>query len=79
MSYAVFYFQVRSNMSGLLQVRLGHCHVVRSTTHCLREQSVQFFGYTLMACYAFFLMLGTVGFYTSLYFVKYLYRNVKLD
>ena len=42
-------------------------------------QSVQFFGYTLLACYIFFLMLGTVSFFTSLYFVKYIYRYLKMD
>ena len=42
-------------------------------------QSVQFFGYTLLACYIFFLMLGTVSFFASLYFVKYIYRYLKMD
>eukprot|EP00038_Savillea_parva_P007891 m.173148 g.173148 ORF g.173148 m.173148 type:complete len:588 (+) comp13650_c0_seq1:41-1804(+) len=60
MCYAVFYFQVRSNMTGPLQ-------------------TVQFFGFTLLGCYVFFLMLGTVGFYSSLYFVRYIYKNLKLD
>jgi transmembrane 9 superfamily member 1 len=42
-------------------------------------QTVQFFGYTLLVCYIFFLMLGTVGFLSSLSFVRYIYRNLKLD
>jgi len=42
-------------------------------------QSLQFFGYTLLVCYIFFLMLGTVGFFSSLKFVKYIYRNIKMD
>ncbi|XP_065652076.1 transmembrane 9 superfamily member 1 isoform X2 [Hydra vulgaris] len=42
-------------------------------------QSVQFFGYTLLACYIFFLMLGTVSFFASLKFIKYIYRNIKMD
>eukprot|EP00041_Stephanoeca_diplocostata_P036100 m.1300398 g.1300398 ORF g.1300398 m.1300398 type:complete len:595 (+) comp24803_c0_seq2:267-2051(+) len=42
-------------------------------------QTVQFFGFTLLACYVFFLMLGTVGFYSSLHFVRYIYKNLKLD
>ena len=29
-------------------------------------QTVEFFGYTLLGCYAFFLMLGTVSFLASL-------------
>jgi transmembrane 9 superfamily protein 1 len=40
---------------------------------------VQFFGYTTLACYVFFLMMGTVGFFSSLQFVRYMYKNVKLD
>lgn len=58
--YAIFYYVMRSNMSGMLQ-------------------SVQFFGYTILACYVFFLMLGAVGFYTSLTFVRYIYKHLKLD
>lgn len=42
-------------------------------------QTLEFFGYTLLACYVFFLMLGTVSFYTSLTFVRYIYRNIKMD
>eukprot|EP00795_Rhopilema_esculentum_P008572 gene8572-14580_t len=42
-------------------------------------QSLQFFGYTLLVCYIFFLMLGTVGFFASLKFIKYIYRNIKMD
>jgi len=58
--YAIFYFHIRSNMSGTLQI-------------------VQFFGFTMLGCYVFFLMLGTVGFYSSLAFVRYIYKNLKLD
>ncbi|GIY07918.1 transmembrane 9 superfamily member 1 [Caerostris extrusa] len=42
-------------------------------------QAVEFFGYTLLTCYVFFLMLGTVSFYASLRFVRYIYQNVKAD
>ena len=42
-------------------------------------QSVQFFGYTLLACYVFFLMLGTVAFTASLKFIRYIYVNLKMD
>lgn len=42
-------------------------------------QTVQFFGATLLGCYVFFLMLGTVGFLSSLRFVRYIYSHVKLD
>ena len=42
-------------------------------------QTTQFFGYTFLVCYVFFLMLGTVGFLSSLVFVRFIYRNLKLD
>ena len=42
-------------------------------------QTVQFFGYTLLTCYVFFLSLGTVGFFSALKFVRYIYANVKMD
>lgn len=37
-------------------------------------QTSFFFGYNAVVCYAFFLMLGTVGFRASLMFVKHIYR-----
>lgn len=36
-------------------------------------------GYNACICYAFFLMLGTIGFYSSLMFVRYIYRAVKSE
>lgn len=42
-------------------------------------QSIQFFGYTLLTCYMFFLMLGSVGYYSSLKFIRYIYLNIKMD
>jgi hypothetical protein len=30
-------------------------------------------------CYGAWLMLGTVGFFSSLQFVKYIYRSIKCD
>ena len=42
-------------------------------------QSADFFGYTLLLCYITFMILGTVGFFASLKFVKYIYSNVKTD
>jgi len=38
-----------------------------------------FFGYMLLACYATFLLLGAVGFYAALAFVRYIYKNFKTD
>lgn len=42
-------------------------------------QTVEFFGYTILSCYIFFLMIGTASFFASLMFVKYIYRNLKMD
>jgi transmembrane 9 superfamily protein 1 len=42
-------------------------------------QASFFFGYMAIVCYAFFLMLGAVGFLSSLVFVRYIYRSVKCD
>mgnify|MGYP004142217985 CR=1 FL=1 len=58
--YGIFYFYVRSNMTGMLQ-------------------TVQYFGYLSVACYALALMLGSVGFLSSMAFVRFIYKNVKLD
>ena len=42
-------------------------------------QTSFFFGYMGVVCYAFFLMLGSIGFRASLYFVRYIYSRVKSD
>ncbi|XP_071508029.1 transmembrane 9 superfamily member 1-like [Diadema antillarum] len=42
-------------------------------------QTIEFFGYTLLFCYVFFLMLGTVSFFASLRFIRYIYVNLKMD
>ena len=42
-------------------------------------QTVEYFGYTILICYVFFLMLSTVSFFASLTFVRYMYRNLKTD
>jgi transmembrane 9 superfamily protein 1 len=42
-------------------------------------QTIEFFGYTFLACYVFFLMLGTVSFAASLKFIRYIYVNIKMD
>ena len=42
-------------------------------------QTIQFFGYTTLVCFMFFLMLGTVAFFASLKFVRYIYVNLKMD
>ncbi|XP_048867765.1 transmembrane 9 superfamily member 1 isoform X2 [Brienomyrus brachyistius] len=42
-------------------------------------QSVEFFGYSLLTALVFSLMLGTVSFCASLTFIRYIYRNIKMD
>eukprot|EP00455_Lapot_gusevi_P018610 TRINITY_DN201_c0_g1_i4.p1 TRINITY_DN201_c0_g1~~TRINITY_DN201_c0_g1_i4.p1 ORF type:complete len:101 (+),score=30.76 TRINITY_DN201_c0_g1_i4:220-522(+) len=42
-------------------------------------QGTFFFGYMLMISYAFFLMLGAVGYFSSLKFVKHIYQSIKSD
>jgi len=42
-------------------------------------QTSFFFGYMTMACYACWLMLGTVGFLSSFSFVRYIYKSIKCD
>ncbi|XP_068249486.1 transmembrane 9 superfamily member 1-like [Palaemon carinicauda] len=42
-------------------------------------QTIQFVGWSILTCYVFFLTLGTVSFLASLSFVKYIYRNIKMD
>ncbi|KAL0157134.1 hypothetical protein M9458_048380, partial [Cirrhinus mrigala] len=42
-------------------------------------QSVEFFGYSLLTAFVFSLMLGTVSFWASLAFIRYIYRSLKMD
>ena len=42
-------------------------------------QTAFFFGYMAMASYAAFIMLGTIGFLSSLFFVRRIYRAIKCD
>ncbi|XP_077990163.1 transmembrane 9 superfamily member 1-like [Glandiceps talaboti] len=42
-------------------------------------QTVEFFGWTILTCFIFFLMLGTVAFFSSLKFIRYIYVNLKMD
>ncbi|PRP81869.1 hypothetical protein PROFUN_08733 [Planoprotostelium fungivorum] len=42
-------------------------------------QSSFYFAYMLLVCFFFFVMLGTVGFYSSLIFVRRIYRGLKID
>ncbi|KAL0350247.1 UNVERIFIED_CONTAM: Transmembrane 9 superfamily member 3 [Sesamum radiatum] len=42
-------------------------------------QTSFFFGYMACVCYAFFLMLGAVGFRAALFFVRHIYRSIKCE
>ena len=42
-------------------------------------QTSFFFGYMLMICYGFFLLLGSVGFRASLLFVRHIYKAIKCE
>ncbi|KAN0036562.1 hypothetical protein ACTFIV_001862 [Dictyostelium citrinum] len=42
-------------------------------------QATFYFTYMFIVCFFFFILLGTVGFYSSLIFVKRIYRNLKSD
>ncbi|XP_066578935.1 transmembrane 9 superfamily member 1 isoform X2 [Amia ocellicauda] len=42
-------------------------------------QGAEFFGYSFLTALVFTLMLGTVSFYASLAFIRYIYRNLKMD
>ncbi|CAL8398310.1 unnamed protein product [Arctogadus glacialis] len=42
-------------------------------------QSAEFFGYSLLTALVFSLMLGTVSFWASLTFIRYIYRSLKMD
>ena len=60
---------------------LGYCFYYffyRSEMHGLM-QTCFYFGYMGLACYAFFLLLGMVGFRASLLFVQSIYRAIKCD
>mmetsp|Transcript_34148 Transcript_34148/g.61574 ORF Transcript_34148/g.61574 Transcript_34148/m.61574 type:complete len:611 (-) Transcript_34148:17-1849(-) len=59
----------------------GYCiyyYKVRSDMSGFMQASF-YFGYNAVVCYAFFLMLGAVGFRASLLFVRHIYRAIKCE
>ncbi|XP_074561775.1 transmembrane 9 superfamily member 8-like [Curcuma longa] len=40
---------------------------------------IMYFGYMLIASYAFFVLTGTIGFYACLWFTRLIYSSVKID
>ncbi|WIA33519.1 hypothetical protein OEZ86_006644 [Tetradesmus obliquus] len=60
---------------------LGYClfyYHYRSEMHGLM-QTAFFFGYNAIGCYAFFLMLGSIGWRASLLFVRSIYKAIKCE
>ena len=47
--------------------------------HPTAAGTANYFGYMAVVSYAFFIMLGFVGFYSSFTFVNYIYGAVKTD
>ena len=42
-------------------------------------QTSFYFGYMANVAFAFFLMMGAVGFYSAWFFVRYIYSSIKTD
>lgn len=42
-------------------------------------QTAFYFGYMANVAFAFFLMMGTIGFYSAWFFVRYIYSSIKTD
>eukprot|EP00117_Sycon_ciliatum_P021350 scpid61340/ scgid18742/ Transmembrane 9 superfamily member 1 len=42
-------------------------------------QTVQYFGYAVLICYVFFLTQGTISFFSSLFFTRYIYSRLRMD
>eukprot|EP00877_Chromochloris_zofingiensis_P003452 jgi/Chrzof1/13107/Cz07g20050.t1 len=60
---------------------LGYClfyYHFRSDMDGFMQASF-FFGYNAIVCYAFFLMLGAVGFFASHVFVRHIYKAIKCE
>ncbi|CAG0912809.1 unnamed protein product [Notodromas monacha] len=54
-------------------------YVIKRTEISGLLQISQFLSWTLSTCYAFFLAVGSVSFFASFVFVRFIYRSVKLD
>ena len=84
-TYCFFYYFGRSGMFGFMQTvrgrharRQGPFRTTVSMTDPPPSQSF-FFGYMLISSYAAFIMLGTIGFFSSLIFVRRIYSAIKCD
>ena len=58
---------------------IRHAHSKASLTPGAAVQASFYFGYMFVVCYAFFLMLGTIGYRASLTFVRHIYRAIKCE
>ncbi|PXF45528.1 Transmembrane 9 superfamily member 3 [Gracilariopsis chorda] len=56
----------------------AYYYYIRSPLEGFMQASF-FFGYMLLVSYAFFLMCGTVGFFSARKFVRFLYTSIKSD
>jgi transmembrane 9 superfamily member 1 len=52
---------------------------LNSCNNSTHSQGAFYFGYTAIGCFAFFLMLGTVGWRSSLLFVRQIYKAIKAE
>lgn len=52
--------------------------VSRSSSMCVCAQASYFFGYMSIISYGFALMLGSIGFYSALAFVRHIYGVIKV-
>ncbi|KAI8505887.1 Transmembrane 9 super member 1 [Branchiostoma belcheri] len=78
--YALFYYYKCSSMStGVFIFLYALFYYYKRSNMSGTLQTVEFFGYTILICYAFFLSLGTVSFFASLKFIRYIYVNLKMD
>ncbi len=86
-AYTFYYYLARSDMSGFMQVcccpqsfPLKYKPSARSASLMGAAMQASFyFGYMFVVCYAFFLMLGTIGYRASLTFVRHIYRAIKCE
>lgn len=55
------------------------CHYYSRSAMDGTLQAAFFFGYNLVGCYAFSLLLGSIGFFSALLFVKVIFNSVKSE
>jgi hypothetical protein len=85
LGYAFYFFFFRSAMHGFLQTTFffGYVSMVRFCVH----SNLQVFHFplilvwfvTIQIVYGVFLMLGSVGFFSSYKFVSHIYNTIKSD